>query len=392
MQITVDRAKEILNEICAKKNAHYVTTMQGIEGERLHALNVLQWVEKFSPNASIALQIAALFHDIDRVVNPKWGGGYKGERDSRKYLNYKKRHASRSANFIAPILVENGFPQDLIERIIFLILHHDDSGENINHLKDQELDQLVAADSFAFFTSIAPKLLTAEGIARVRDKTRFMINKMPEKTRESLWEYHFDDNTFETIKNEIICEYYMRNGLREGAYKYCPTCAKRLKRKLIDEQQLLSCGECGFVYWNPPFPVTSVVLEINEKILLLRRAAEPLKGYWCLPGGYIRYTEKPEAAAIREVKEETGLDISIRNIVGVYQIDNDPRGVNLDIIWTGLLKDGYLQTNNESTEAGCFDKNNLPTLIAYKHRQAIFDADKLKGLLKKKKNDNGTEL
>jgi 8-oxo-dGTP diphosphatase len=130
------------------------------------------------------------------------------------------------------------------------------------------------------------------------------------------------------------------------------------------------------VFWNHAHPVTSVIIEDHGRVLLLRRALKPLQGYWCLPGGYIHYSELPQTAAIREVKEETNLDIQTEDLIGVYQIDNDPIGVNLDIVWTGLVLGGRLCTNEESTEAKYFDRSTLPLLIAYKHRQAILDSDK----------------
>ncbi len=78
-------------------------------------------------------------------------------------------------------------------------------------------------------------------------------------------------------------------------------------------------------------------------------------------------------AAIREVKEETGLDVEINRLAGIYQIDNAPGGVSLDIIWKASVAGGLLQTNEESIEARYFEKETLPELIAYKHRQAIME-------------------
>src|SRR5207244_4376997 len=105
------------------------------------------------------------------------------------------------------------------------------------------------------------------------------------------------------------------HGQRERAYKYCPSCMNPLRRTLIDQQMLRACANCGFVFWNPPHPVTSVIIEDHKKVLLMKRALSPLKGYWCLPGGYIRYSETPEVAAVREVKEETGLDVDVNGLV-----------------------------------------------------------------------------
>ena len=160
---------------------------------------------------------------------------------------------------------------------------------------------------------------------------------------------------------------------REKKFKFCPTCSTELIRKKIDRRNLLACPNCSFIFWNNPKPVTSVILEREGKILLLKRGKEPLKGLWVLPGGYIDYEEKPEQAILRETKEETNLDIKITKLINVYQIDNDPNGINLDIIYAGKIVSGAIKTNEESAEYNFFALDELPELIAYKHREAILD-------------------
>ncbi len=160
--------------------------------------------------------------------------------------------------------------------------------------------------------------------------------------------------------------------IEERDYKFCPTCKSSLSRKLIDRENLLSCSNCGFVFWNNPKPGVSGVFVRDGKILMLQRATEPLKGYWVLPGGFIRYDETPEEALKRETMEEAGVDIEIQKLVGVYRIDNDPRGVHLDIIYSGEKK-GEVRLSDEDSKYAFFDPNKLPDKIAYKHRVAIQD-------------------
>jgi 8-oxo-dGTP diphosphatase len=372
MKPTVEQTKRLLTQICDSHGKDDAKIMQGAEGERLHALDVLQWVHQFGPRASVPLQIAALFHDIDRVVNPNIGGGFKSDRKSSSYIRHKKRHAHRSAAFVLPLLAPNGYSNDVTRRVEFLIVHHDDPRVEVERFADAELTQLVAADSFAFFTSIAPKLLACEGEGRLRDKIRFMIDKLADLTRTRLREYELNDPLFERLKNEVTDEYRRTHSVRERPFRYCPSCRRLLARRRIDGQSLMSCKVCHFVYWNPPHPVTSVVIETPlGEVLLVQRSTEPLKDYWCLPGGYIRYEETSQNAAEREVLEETGPKCKIDRLVGVYQIDNDPKGVNVAIVWTGVVAGGRLRLNKEECAAArYFSRTNLPLKIAYKHLDA----------------------
>ncbi|MBU1037229.1 HD domain-containing protein [Patescibacteria group bacterium] len=207
----IKEAKEILDKICEKYKHHDKEIMQGVAGEKLHSLDVLIWIEKLNPHPSLALKLAALFHDIDRIVTPKVGGGFKGERNTKAYFEHKKKHAQRSADYIIPLLSKIVADKDIVKKTEFLIIHHDDNGRQVEDLQDLGLNYLVTADSFAFFTSIAPKLYAAEGKERIKDKIRFMIDKIPDFARKKLEEHQLENSIFNKFKNKIIKEYYQNN-------------------------------------------------------------------------------------------------------------------------------------------------------------------------------------
>ncbi len=159
----------------------------------------------------------------------------------------------------------------------------------------------------------------------------------------------------------------------EEKYQFCPNCKNKLERKVTDSEYHPACSNCGFIFWNNPKPVVSIILSEDGGILMLQRASEPLKDYWCLPGGFIRYGETPQDAIRREVKEETGLsEIEIKGIVGAWRIDNDPRGIHIDIIYHGISK-GELKLSSEDKTYAFYKPETLPKLIAYKHREAVND-------------------
>lgn len=203
----IDQAFILLDKICDENRHRDKEIMQGIDGEKEHARSVLRWVKKLEKNPSEELQLAALFHDIDRVVTPGVGGGFKGDRKSKAYENHKKAHAKRSADYITPLLLENRVNSNSADRIKFLIYHHDDTGKKVDSFKDNDLNILVAADSLAFFTSIAPKLYIVEGEKRLRDKVRFMVEKMPKFAISVLSSEKLANPVFEKVKNDIISNF-----------------------------------------------------------------------------------------------------------------------------------------------------------------------------------------
>lgn len=165
----------------------------------------------------------------------------------------------------------------------------------------------------------------------------------------------------------------MKLASKKEKYTYCPKCGSKMAKSRVDGETVDACPSCGFVFWNNPKPVTSVLVEKGGKVLLLQRAKKHLYGYWCLPGGFLRWHETAQEAARRETKEETGLDVRMVGLIGVYQIDNDPKGMHVDIIYEGSAK-GQVRLNLEEHHTfEYFDPQVLPKKIAYKHKQAILD-------------------
>ena len=231
MDRTTEAAIRILSETCKKYKHHEKYSMQGMEKEKLHHLKVLEWVRELDSNPSQALELAALFHDIDRIVNPGVAGGFKGDRKSKAYLRHKRNHARRSADFAASALKGIVKDKKTMEKTLFLIAHHDDDWRRIKKAKSPELECLVAADVFGFFETYAQRIHELEGEERLRDKVRFMVEKLPDKARIMLWEHELKDGISNRIKNEVIKEYYIKNNPGEKIYKFCPNCRTRLSRK-----------------------------------------------------------------------------------------------------------------------------------------------------------------
>jgi 8-oxo-dGTP diphosphatase len=103
----------------------------------------------------------------------------------------------------------------------------------------------------------------------------------------------------------------------------------------------------------------AIVLD-GESVLLVRRAAEPLKGQWSLPGGRLELGESIEQAIIREVREETGLEVEPLRLLGVYDlIDRDAAGAiryhYVLVDWICTVSGGELRAGDDATDV-CWAK------------------------------------
>lgn len=126
------------------------------------------------------------------------------------------------------------------------------------------------------------------------------------------------------------------------------------------------------VYRNP-FPCVDIVIyEPACGIVLIKRKNPPLG--WALPGGFIDYGESAENAARREALEETGLDVTLEGLVGVYSSpDRDPRHHTLSITYAAKTNDlTKLQGGDDAARAVFFSLDSLPDL-AFDHSVIIAD-------------------
>lgn len=121
-----------------------------------------------------------------------------------------------------------------------------------------------------------------------------------------------------------------------------------------------------------PFACDMVLIE-DGKILLIRRAMEPFKGEWAVPGGRIEDNETAEQCAKREMKEETGLDVEPVRLTGIYSDPSrDPRGI-IAAAWLVRRVGGKVKAGDDAGEAGWFPLNKLPKLCA-DHAKIVADA------------------
>ena len=123
---------------------------------------------------------------------------------------------------------------------------------------------------------------------------------------------------------------------------------------------------------TPKLMVDIVIPDGEGRVLLIQRASEPFQGSWALPGGFVDLGETVEEAAVREAKEETGLDVEILRLVDVYSDpDRDPRGHNVSVAFLARAG-GDPSAASDAAEAAFLDPSS--TALAFDHDRIIADA------------------
>lgn len=112
---------------------------------------------------------------------------------------------------------------------------------------------------------------------------------------------------------------------------------------------------------------------------MIKRKYDPYKGSWALPGGFVELGETVESAVVREAKEETGLELEIIELVGVYSDpERDPRGHTVTVCYLTKKIGGSLRADTDASSARYFKKDEILKLkLAFDHDVILKDAFKL---------------
>ena len=135
----------------------------------------------------------------------------------------------------------------------------------------------------------------------------------------------------------------------------------------------LNCPACGteIKHYRNPIPTVDIIIETAGGIVLIERKNPPHG--WALPGGFVDYGESLEAAAVREAREETSLDIRNLRLLGCY---SDPgRDERMHTITTVYVADGQgiAQAADDAAQLKIFQLDNLPETLCFDHAAILAD-------------------
>ena len=149
--------------------------------------------------------------------------------------------------------------------------------------------------------------------------------------------------------------------------KFCDRCGDSLANKTVEGKQRQTCTTCGHTVFLDPKLAVVVLVSTEEKLVLVRRAIEPALGHWAFPSGFVDAGEIVEHAAIREVFEETSVEIVLDHLIGVY---SETGNAVVFIAYAGTLVSGEATAGDEAFEVGWFRLDKLPDL-AFPHDNKI---------------------
>ena len=127
--------------------------------------------------------------------------------------------------------------------------------------------------------------------------------------------------------------------------------------------------------YRNPIPTVDIIIEEDDKIVLIRRKNEPFKGKLAIPGGFVNEGELIEDRAIKEAKEETSLDVELKEILGVYSIpDRDPRGHLMTTVFIAKPIGGRVKGGDDAASASWFKiDEKILNELSFDHKKIIQD-------------------
>ncbi|NUQ36205.1 MAG: NUDIX hydrolase [Caldilineales bacterium] len=137
------------------------------------------------------------------------------------------------------------------------------------------------------------------------------------------------------------------------AHRYCLNCGQPLAIGFVEGRERAHCPACGFILYHNPAPVAMAVVEYEGKFLLVHRTIPPLQQYWAPPAGHVELGESVPQAAVREAKEETGVDVELGELIGVY---SHPEVRVVLIVYRARAVGGRPQAGDDAGDVGLFER------------------------------------
>ena len=143
-------------------------------------------------------------------------------------------------------------------------------------------------------------------------------------------------------------------------FRYCPRCGSGLETRVLKAGDIPRrvCTDCGFVFYlDPKLAVGTIIGDEAGRVLLIQRAIEPGYGKWVFPGGFVERGEEVTEAARREAREESGFEVRLDRLVGVYSYTGR---VPVVLVYAAMPTSGTLDWRDEGLDGRFVDPADIP--------------------------------
>ncbi|MDE3087798.1 MAG: NUDIX hydrolase [Chloroflexota bacterium] len=158
--------------------------------------------------------------------------------------------------------------------------------------------------------------------------------------------------------------------------EFCPRCGHALEiRPVQDHRPRPVCPACGYIVYLNPMIAAGVIAERDDgKIVLVLRGENPGRGLWGLPAGFMEVDETVEAAARRECLEETGLEVELGDLWGVWSYHHEAKqSSGVLVLYAARILGGEPRAGSDSDQVKFFSLDEIPDeeLAFATHRDAL---------------------
>ncbi|HYA04134.1 MAG TPA: NUDIX hydrolase [Syntrophobacteria bacterium] len=169
-------------------------------------------------------------------------------------------------------------------------------------------------------------------------------------------------------------------------FQYCPQCGSGLLEQKRGKRLRRICSRCDFVQYKNPTVGVAIILVEEGKLLLVKRRSTSYGGMWCIPCGHVEWDEDVRSCAMREMKEETGIDVVLGPVFDVHSNFHDRERQTVGVWFLSRACGGTLSPGSDAEEARFFPITEVPADMAFPTDLVV--CNKLQGLL----SSNGDAL
>ncbi len=161
------------------------------------------------------------------------------------------------------------------------------------------------------------------------------------------------------------------NKVAKKQQKYCPYCGSKTVRRKEGDVLRLYCESCKTFFYDNPLPVVSCIHAADRQLLLVKRGNYPYKNRWCLPTGFAETGESIETAALRELREESGIEGKILSLVDVDSVTSRYYGDLIFITFEVEQTGGNAIAGDDASAVRYYPVDKLPSLPFRSNEKAI---------------------